>query len=115
MKRDLDLIRTILLTIEENSPIYSINAPKDMINYQLDILGNADYINLKVERVQGQKAGLYQIYGMTEKGHNYLDVLRKDNVWCKFKEKAGDMVESIPLEIVKTMCIEIVKEIIINR
>ena len=96
MKRSLDLIREILLSIEEYEPervstIQSIH-PKDFSgteaqNYHhIRMLIEAGYINLAGSATL---AGDHAIHGMTMAGHDFLDAIRDQGVWDKTKDRLG--------------------------
>jgi hypothetical protein len=114
MERDLDLIRTILLTIEGSSNfnmkmLYNLGYSNEVINYQLDLLNDVKYVDMKITHVQGQKAGIYSINRLTQQGHDYLDSIRDVTIWKNVKEKIAKLAGSVSLEIIKTIAIEIIK------
>jgi len=101
MKRDMDLIRTILLQIE-NFPYYFsdetgyrfINIKIEgiteaQINYHLALLDDAGLIKRTPKLRDG--APIYsvppnQIIGLSWAGHEFLDLMKQDTSWNKAKE-----------------------------
>ena len=106
MKRDLNLVRELLLLIEENDGQGALKLPEDynkkIVAYHLSLLGQAGYV---VEKVQW--AGDEPIWitaSLTWEGHEFLDSIKNDNIWEKTKEGIkikGLEVGSVPLEVLK--------------
>jgi hypothetical protein len=95
MKRDMDLIRELLLHIEEN-PIF--DGTRWMQPHSSEDLGITDrsfkevayHLNLLVE--EGLVRGTFgmeapQISRLTSKGHDFLDDTRDPGIWKKTKER----------------------------
>jgi Hypothetical protein (DUF2513) len=101
MKRDLDLIRDILLDVENwnhPQPIFLEGMAyegkdKQEIGYQIDLLNDVGYIDARI--IKGGQGVNYEtaaILRMTMAGHEYLDSVRSPEVWKKTKstlEKVG--------------------------
>jgi hypothetical protein len=88
MKRDMDLIRLILLALEGNQAANSESRkfqPRD-IAYQSELLIDAGLVEgvvLKDEKGLPHAAALHRL---TWQGHDFLDAMRDDSVWRKAKE-----------------------------
>jgi len=117
MKRDMEIIRKILMQLEE--------APTHDVPVQLNIEGyRPEEINYNVGIAW--KGGLIELYGkpisslnsdtrylpksLTWEGHEFLDASRNENAWKRMlntiKEKGGGLA----FEIVKALLIQYVKE-----
>jgi hypothetical protein len=72
MKRDADLIRDILLSVENgHADIKSKITDQDIINYHLHLMIDGGLLN-------GQEIneGQWRIYGLTWEGHEVLELIR---------------------------------------
>lgn len=112
MQRNPDLIRELLLGIEAEpkfngqavlspSHIYGISdqTPEE-IAYHLGLLIEDGYINGKGTLIPGN----YVVFGLTMKGHDYLDSIRDPAIWAKTKEgaeKAGGFTLALLGELAK--------------
>ncbi|WP_083339127.1 DUF2513 domain-containing protein [Chromobacterium sphagni] len=92
MKRDLDLIRKILLRIE-NQPHdacgYSLSMEgydQGIVDSHLDLMLEANLIKGHVLRHQGVVAQ-FLVDGLTWGGHDFIDASKNDTVWAAAKEK----------------------------
>jgi hypothetical protein len=96
MKRDMDLIRKILLAIEAhpfygkwNVPLDFGDFPEELVDYHLKLLSEANLIEAKV-RIGSKR---WVINGLTWAGHEFLDASRDDSRWESVKrlllEKTG--------------------------
>lgn len=96
MKRSLDLIREILLAIEDYEPerISSLQtiSPTDFSgtdaqNYHhIKMLVDANFIDLAG---RPDMQANYPVSGMTMAGHDFLDAIRDQGVWDKTKDRLG--------------------------
>lgn len=119
MKRDLDLIRKILLEAERDEsesglvdfliPGYS----HDQIGYHVYLLKDAELIEGHIGfDNESVKVGSCGIYRVTSAGHDFLDDIRNDSVWARVKDKLERFGGDASLEVVKTLAAQIVVEIL---
>lgn len=115
MKRDMDLIRKILLKVEEyigDDPIQNIQIEghtEEDIAYNIYLLENAGLIEGKtLFGMDSVKPAGYAIFRLNWKGHEFLDASRDDKRWKQAKEIMGklggaslDMVMVILTELMK--------------
>lgn len=96
MKRDLDLVREILLAVESYEPprvstLQSIS-PRDFTGteaqnfYHINMLVDAGFIKLAGKPTM---AGDFAVHGMTMPGHDFLDAIKEQSVWDHTKERVG--------------------------
>lgn len=95
MKRDMDLIRELLLEIEENQTASDFSYE---INANLNFDANTVYQHLKLLRDGGMIDGedsLSQdrsskiiVLGITWSGHDFIDSVRDPEIWRRTKEGA---------------------------
>lgn len=96
MKRNLDLVREILLAIEDYEPekvhlLQSIShrdfSATEAQNYHhIKMLVDAGYIDLAGKPTL---SGKFALNGMTMTGHDFLDAIRDQTVWDKTKDRLG--------------------------
>ena len=118
MKRDMDLVRKILLQIEATEAGGKI---------ELDIPGHEDgeiglHVELMIEHglVEGQikpsgdgsahRILVYWIKGMTWEGHDFLDAARNDTIWEKAKKKCTEATGGLALDALRVCLVELGKE-----
>lgn len=119
MKRDLDLIRDILLQIEntENGKriyvdqlVEALNSEYDFntISYHVGLLEDSDYIVCERVHRAGTMIDGFIIYRMTNYGHDYLETVKDDSVYKETKSKLGSLFSNSSLEIVSKVASEII-------
>lgn len=106
MKRDMELVRRLLLIVEKEIGHGSIEIESDEnpftspspIFKHFPLLIEAGYIKGTVHAygAREQDGVIYQLYGfedveLTWKGHEFLDTIRDDEVWRRTKEGARKM------------------------
>ena len=111
MKRNLDLIREILLRIESNeqnatlssSSFHDLNENKDLIDYHLYLLADAGYIEYLEVPIIGNYYPQIIVQWITNDGCDYLDSIRSPKIWVKTKEKLKDVGGQASFDVVKTI------------
>jgi len=109
MKRDMELIRKILLTIEEqyiDTALYNIKIEGydlKTIAYHCDIMHEAGIISDYGASYAEDELYSFGVGHLTWQGHEFLDAAKNDTVWNKamtvVKEKGG----SVTLDIMKEL------------
>jgi hypothetical protein len=121
MKRDLDLIRDILVDVENwNNPqpiflegMSYAGKNKQEIGYQIDLLNDAGYIDAPI--IKGGQGVTYEtaaILRMTMAGHEYLDSVRSPEVWTKTKKSLEKVGGGAALDVIKDIASKILAELI---
>jgi len=100
LKRDLDLIRNIMLTLEDkldygetldnNKLLVFINSDSlsiEKLNYHLDLLLETELIIATKHSYQGDPSE-FDINSITNQGHDFLDTIREIATWDAIKAKA---------------------------
>lgn len=110
MKRDLDLIRHILIVIENSdSDKLTVDSfttdefNEKMVSFHISLLLDCGYIEAAKFTVIGQKYQQYIVKRMTSSGYDYLDAIRSDNIWFKTKEALKSIGNSASLDIIKAI------------
>ena len=122
MKRDLDLIRTLLIQIEDReeyeNPLSShdINIEGysiDQINYHLDLLNDAGMIEGWSD--PDSSGTTWFVQRLTWNAHEFLDAARNDNIWKKTKEKIKQIGSSVSFDIVKQIAVDYAKDLYLGQ
>ena len=115
MKRNLDLVRTLLLKIEEHNcsePIVSRSIEVEghnevEIGLHLNAMADAGFLVIEGYRTEtGRLIETAIIFDLTWKGHEYLDTIRDPAIWKKTKElsqKSGNAAFEFSIEIAKAV------------
>lgn len=106
MKRDMELVRKLLLLIEENDDSKELEIPNDwnreLVAYHLKILDQAGYVINNTKWADNKPLWIYA--SLTWDGHEYIDSIKNDKVWSKLKEgikNKGLELGSVPVEVLK--------------
>lgn len=108
VKRDMDLLRTILLQIESNPQMdgtiyFGFAKPEDMdisgysedeFIYHMQLLISQEFINGSGDSLP------INVRGLTWAGHEFLDNIRNDSVWANTKKRVGDLVGSVSISVI---------------
>lgn len=98
MKRDMDLIRQILITAEDFDsaiiPTFAVNADAVTVQFHARLLVDAGYMTQE-KSLAGGKMG----WRLTWAGHEFLDEVRDPEIWRKTKEGA-DKVGSWSIKLI---------------
>lgn len=108
LKRDLDLMRHMMLRIEEKASWGKVLQRVDfqdlcndlsIVAGHLRLLREANYIN--AQSISSASGENYFVYDLTFQGHDYLDSIRDDSVWHEVKQKIATVVGAASVEVVK--------------
>ena len=113
MKRDLDLARKILLTLEENEEatghsfvrVHVKGYPLEQISYHVKLLNSAGLI--EAVDISTLNSFQWQPRSLTWYGHEFLDASRDENIWKEAKKRM-EKVKSFSF----TILLEVLSEII---
>ena len=90
MKRDLDLVRQVMAQIEAlpaGPPVQyrtsEIEDPVLLAHFELAIA--AGLVNGKIARSQGARGDVISISGLTWEGHEWLEMVRSQEIWNEVK------------------------------
>lgn len=108
MKRNMDLIRDLLLHVEAlPAGVISHEVTWDDEKYNepqvlghLKLLIDSDYIDGQIHLDHGGGC-LILLRGLTMEGHDFLDVIRDDSIWLETKEKIAGVGGSVAMNVVK--------------
>jgi hypothetical protein len=100
MKRDMDLIRTLLITLEDDlapdrrfDPASVGNEDEATVTYHLKLLHDAGLLDAHVHDVTHMGSTGFEFMvnpvSLTWAGHEYLDTIRDEEVWRKSKAAAA--------------------------
>ena len=106
MKRDLDLIRTILLALEDEKPESLTGENQELVCYHVQLLLDAEYVQGMVIWDRETKPQGYVVQRITMSGYDYLDSVRDPKVWNKTKSVLENVGGSAALEVVKDVAVK---------
>jgi hypothetical protein len=105
MKRDMDLVRKILLALEAHPEPWDwfelkIDGHSDVeVSYHLKLMSQAGLI----EASERKRPDIFQWipHSLTWAGHEFLEAARDNSRWEKVKRLAWEKTGSLPFEVLK--------------
>ena len=120
MKRDLDLIRDILLTAEKAKPEQSISLNEfragypdrlEEISAHVELLDRAGFLDATITRELSPKGPRqFFINKINWLGYDYLDAVRDPGVWAKTQQKLKSVGGSATLEVAKAVAVKVLTD-----
>jgi hypothetical protein len=110
MKRDMDLIRQILLRVEEGErTVATEDYTEDQILYHCELAIEAGLLEGRV--IRGAQGGVAaaRIRKLTWAGHEFLDAARDQKIWNQAKRKVVEAGGSWTMEGLKLVLFEFVR------
>lgn len=121
MKRDLDLVRCILISVEKaDGPIGDAMLAKccediGRLAFHIELMQAHGLLTASVERdAYGDPLSL-EVGGLTWEGYDYLDAIRSPQVWNKAKDAISKAVGDTSLSIVKQTCTTVATGLIMSK
>ena len=113
MKRDLDLLRAILLRIEDaeadvqNHDFYDLDNPQ-IIGFHIRLLIDAGFISA-IDISSNGDLDYFIIQRLTFAGCEYLDSVRSTTIWEQAKQKLSAIGGSASLDVITSLCADLAK------
>jgi hypothetical protein len=95
MKRDLDLVRQLMLQIEAlpaAPPVqYRMSEIEDpVLLAHLEMLIEAGLVNGRISRSQGTRGDVISVSGLSWQGHEWIEMVRSQSLWNEVKSTVLD-------------------------
>lgn len=103
MRRDMDLIRKILLNAESGE-LDLPDVAEDMLKYHQALAIEAGLLKGKILssfKDSGDVPAAVFVQGVTWDGHDFIDAIREDTNWQKVKTFLADAGKQVTIETVK--------------
>ncbi len=116
MRRDMELIRKILLEAEQDESDHGLSDflipgyTTDQVGYHVYLLKNAGLVEGPIHFASGSvKVEFYGINRLTFAGHEFLDSIRSDSVWAKVKGKLDEFGGTASLVVIQQLAEHVMK------
>lgn len=103
MKRDMDLIRLLLMDLESEEDIDLSGYSDEQIVYHQSLLVDSKLCEGAVLRDGQEQVVRVDITHLNWAGHDFLDAARNERVWRKVKEKMTSVGGGMTIAIVTQM------------
>jgi len=115
MKRDIDLIRHLLIQTEEGRlPEAMKNYTEEQILYHCGLAIEAGILTGQVVHGSQGEIVAATIQKLTWEGHDFLDSARSEKNWKKAKDRIVETGGSWTFAVVKSLLVEIAKHALIQ-
>lgn len=119
MKRDMDLVRQILILTAESDSGLDASAIADEHNdlqtviYTMEIMEEAGLIRANIVKAFG---GIYVsgfVRSLTWEGNDFLDAIQSDKVWTQVKKAIAKTTRSASMLVIKKVAEKILSEMLL--
>ena len=116
MKRDMDLVRSILLKLEEHEhgrapvPLVIDGYTEEQIGYHVYLMDEAGLLIALKTQSRGSTSPCAIPMRMTWAGHDFLDAARSDTIWKAAKQRLAESVGWVSFEVFKSVLVVLAKE-----
>ena len=116
MKRDIDLLRGILLRVEaEGNPeeplIHSLGidgVDQALVNEHVKLLIESGYIEGEIKYSTNNRILLTAIRGLTPKAYDFLDNIRNNELWHRIRERVATTTGTASVPIIEHFAHQVV-------
>lgn len=111
MKRNMDLVRRILIETEEAESTYDAECfvcdaySYDEICYHVELMQAHGLIDAVIQKEWGGSVVVCKIKALTWDGCDYLDAIRDSGVWTRTKKVIKDTVGSTTISAIKEIAV----------
>jgi len=111
MKRDMELIRKLLIFFDEKPEPHHVQVPpieaydELAIKYHLVLLHDAGYLRCEVVKSSTSDRTIYVVpFDLTWEGHEFLDRIRDQHIWNEVRKQIRDRgFTAASVEFLKTL------------
>ena len=103
MKRDMDLIRALMLSFEGETEIDLSDYSEDQQVYHSALLLDAGFIDGRPRTDGKGEISSVHVFRLTWEGHEFIDSARNDTVWNKAKDKFTKAGVDVGIDILKAI------------
>ena len=121
MKRDWDVIRKILLKVEDAPAGEGVNlhdfaeSERPEVSYNAELLYEVGFVTASISNQVGKvEARDFTIYRMNWAGHDFLDAVRSDTIWKKTKKLISSKGGNMTYEVIKSLAIELTRKAVLG-
>jgi hypothetical protein len=118
MKRDMDLIRNILLLAEDAQDTVGIddlivlNDNRKTIGFHVELMVAHGLVSGNVEYSGTGSCVVADVNNLTWDGYDYLDSIRSPKVWKRAKQAISETVGDTSLSVIKQVCCTITAQLV---
>jgi hypothetical protein len=116
MKRDMELIRELMLAIESQDgdfnyeSVKAIGYDEPQIEYHLDLLIKARLVVGEVHPLQGGFSPIFVVEKLSWDGHEFLDNARNESVWKDTMKQVKEKGGGISIALLTQLLISVTKQ-----
>jgi hypothetical protein len=111
MKRDMDLVRQILMATESQDNGYADGNPtiegytEEQIGYHIYLMKQADLVEAADSSAMDSTSPSAILFNIKWKGHDFLEAAKSNTVWDQAKEKAKSVGGSLTFDLMKELLV----------
>jgi len=109
MKRDMDLIRLLLLNHEGATPCDLSGYTQEQIAYHDCLLIDAGLVRGAIAKGSSGEWKAVHIIGLNWIGHDFLDAARNETIWNQLKAKLKKSALELPIDLMKEILAGLLK------
>jgi hypothetical protein len=114
MKRDLDLVRELMLKIEAlpagPTVQYRMDEVEDpVLLAHLEMLIAGGLVNGRISQTRGARGDVMSISGLTWEGHEWIETVRSPAVWDRTKTTLSEKGGALSFELAKAVATQILR------
>lgn len=116
MKRNLELVRAILLAMEDAPhgfaphPFTIAGYDDETIGHHIWLMAQGGLVTAVPVTAQQDPSPTAMPESITWEGHEFLDAVRNDTVWRKLKADMKDKGLTVPFSVLQTLALKIIEK-----
>jgi hypothetical protein len=115
MKREMDLVRAILIKMEADGSVGVISGYSDQqVGHHVYLMIQAGLLEGAEDTSLGDLDRTAIPYSITWAGHEFLDAARNESVWDRTKAIIAERGGSMAFDVVKALLMEVAKHAVLG-
>lgn len=119
MRRDMDLVRAILVAAADSPAPLSAQAlatsrwPFQLVAYHIDIMQQAGLLSATLQRAFGGDYVVARVNSLTWEGQDLLSSIADEGVWAQTKLKVSKSATDVSVATLKAVAVKIAADMIV--
>lgn len=120
MRRDMDLVRSILLQAESaGCPLalgqisHEGHTDEETV-FHIRLMEGRGLISARVQTARGGEVLMCEIESLTWEGLDFLDAVRSERVWSRVRRAISESVGDTTLDVVKSACATVASRLVME-
>ena len=121
MRRDMDLVRSILLSVADSGDEVCIEQlinekyNKQLVGYHIRIMKEAGLIHASIQAADNDPYYYCAISSLTWEGNDFLDAIASESVWNRVRKALSNSIRLTSFDVIKSVASKVGQSLLLEQ